>query len=68
MTINSLGVEYHNEIIITDVDDSFFAGGASLENLKGIFPQNKCKVLNMVLSYEFINNYDFLRAVINSLL
>jgi hypothetical protein len=49
------------------IDNALFAGGSSFNNLREIFPSNKCKVVNLVLSYEFINNYDVLRAFIRSL-
>ena len=49
-------------------DDSLFKGGKSLDNLKALFPPNKCRVVNLILSYEFINNYEVLKAFIQSLL
>ncbi|MFW9989818.1 MAG: hypothetical protein ACFFC3_14290 [Candidatus Odinarchaeota archaeon] len=52
--------------IITD--DSFFKGGKIVDYLKEIFPISKCKVINLVLSYEFINDYDIFKTFIQSLL
>ena len=49
------------------IDDDLFSGGSSLDNLSEVFPSNKCKVVNLVLSYEFINNYDVLRAFIHAI-
>jgi len=49
-------------------DDSLFKGGKSLDNLKSLFPPNKCRVVNLILSYEFINNYEVLKAFVQSLL
>ena len=49
-------------------DDSLFKGGKSLDNLKALFPPNKCRVVNLILSYEFINNYEILKAFMHSLL
>ncbi len=50
------------------VDDSFFKGGKIVDYLKEIFPINKCKVINLVLSYEFINDYNIFKSFIQSLL
>ncbi|MHA1292350.1 MAG: hypothetical protein ACTSQJ_06745 [Promethearchaeota archaeon] len=56
------------ESINVIVDDSFFQGGTSLENLKAIFPSNKCKIVNLVLSYEFVNDYTIFKSFIESLI
>jgi len=50
------------------VDDSFFKGGKISDYLKEIFPSNKCRVINLVLSYEFINDYNIFKNFIQSLL
>ncbi|MFX1570041.1 MAG: hypothetical protein ACFFCV_16925 [Promethearchaeota archaeon] len=50
------------------VDDSLFNGGKISEDLKQIFPPNKCKISNLVLSYEFINDYDIFKTLIQSIL
>ena len=50
------------------VDDSLFNGGKISEDLKQILSSNKCKISNLVLSYEFINDYDIFKTLIESLL
>ncbi len=50
------------------VDNSLFKGGKISENLKQILPSNKCKIINLVLSYEFINDYNIFKTLIQSLL
>ena len=50
------------------VDDSFFKGGKITDYLKEIFPSNKCRIINLVLSYEFINDYNIFKTFIQSLL
>jgi len=49
-------------------DDSLFKAGTISDNLKQIFPPNKCKIINLVLSYEFINDYNIFKTFIQSLL
>ncbi|MFX1501810.1 MAG: hypothetical protein ACFFDH_12675 [Promethearchaeota archaeon] len=49
-------------------DDSFFKGGKINDYLKEIFPIKKCKIINLVLSYEFINDYNIFKTFIQSLL
>ncbi|MEE9377194.1 MAG: hypothetical protein V3V33_04070 [Candidatus Lokiarchaeia archaeon] len=50
------------------VDDSFFKGGKIKDYLEEIFPSNKCRIINLVLSYEFINDYNIFKTFIQSLL
>ena len=50
------------------VDDSIFKGGESIETLKNVFYGNNFKLANLVLSYEFLNDYDVLKMFIQSLL
>ncbi len=50
------------------VDDSVFKGGKISEELINIFPTNKAKIVNLILSYEFINDYDLFKNFIQSLL
>ncbi|NVM36534.1 MAG: hypothetical protein HWN81_13135 [Candidatus Lokiarchaeota archaeon] len=50
------------------VDNSFFKGGKVSDYLKEIFPSNKCRIINIVLSYEFINDYGIFKTFIQSLL
>ncbi|MFW9901057.1 MAG: hypothetical protein ACFFDY_07185 [Candidatus Thorarchaeota archaeon] len=56
------------ETINIIVDDSLFNGGKISEDLKQILPPNKCRISNLVLSYEFINDYDIFKTLIQSLL
>ena len=48
------------------IDDSLFEGGKTRNNLKEIFPPNICKVVNLVLSYEFINDYNIFKSFIQT--
>ncbi|MFX1597166.1 MAG: hypothetical protein ACFFBK_14005, partial [Promethearchaeota archaeon] len=50
------------------VDDSVFNGGKITDDLKQIFPTTKCRIINLVLSYEFINDYNIFKSFIQSLL
>lgn len=50
------------------IDESLFKGGATAENLKQLFPPNKCKIVNLILSYEFINDYNVFKSFIQSLI
>ncbi len=50
------------------IDDSLFKGGKIVENLNQVLPPNKCRVINLVLSYEFINDYNTFKAFIQSLI
>ncbi|MFX0083064.1 MAG: hypothetical protein ACFE94_15050 [Candidatus Hodarchaeota archaeon] len=49
------------------IDDSMFKGGKIYDNLKSIIPPNKCEIFNLILSYEFINDYNTFMAFIQSL-
>ncbi|MHA1150603.1 MAG: hypothetical protein ACTSR8_20475 [Promethearchaeota archaeon] len=49
------------------IDDQFFQGGSTLDTLREVFPSNKGKIINLVLSYEFINDYNILKAFIQAL-
>ena len=50
------------------VDDSFFKGGTIVDNLKQVFTPDKCKIVNLLLSYEFINDYNVFKKFIQSLI
>ncbi|MFX0036005.1 MAG: hypothetical protein ACFE9I_10245, partial [Candidatus Hermodarchaeota archaeon] len=50
------------------IDDSFFKGGKITDDLKQIFPATKYRIINLVLSYEFINDYNIFKSFIQSLL
>jgi hypothetical protein len=56
------------ETINVIVDDSLFNGGKITEDLKQVLPSSKCKIGNLILSYEFINDYDIFKTLIESLL
>ncbi|MFW9874779.1 MAG: hypothetical protein ACFFG0_16850 [Candidatus Thorarchaeota archaeon] len=49
------------------IDDSMFKGGKIYENLKSIIPPNRCEIFNLILSYEFINDYNMFMAFIQAL-
>ncbi|MFX1489796.1 MAG: hypothetical protein ACFFBI_11650, partial [Promethearchaeota archaeon] len=50
------------------VDDSMFTGGKIYDNLINIIPPSKCEVVNLILSYEFLNDYNLLKSFIQCLL
>jgi len=49
------------------VDDDIFKGGKTVDNLTSIFYGNQFKIVNLVLSYEFINDYNLFKNFIQSL-
>ena len=48
-------------------DDSLFKGGSVLDNLNQSITSPNCKITNLVLSYEFINDYNVFKNFILSL-
>ncbi|MFX1477698.1 MAG: hypothetical protein ACFFCI_06170 [Promethearchaeota archaeon] len=50
------------------VDDSIFTGGKIYDSLINIIPTSKCEVVNLILSYEFLNDYNVLKSFIQCLL
>ncbi len=48
-------------------NDSLFKGGKTTDNLKQIFSPNYIKIINLILSYEFINDYNILKNFIIAL-
>lgn len=50
------------------IDDSLFRGGETVNNLNRIFYGSNFKIVNLVLSYEFINDYDTFKAFIQSIM
>ena len=50
------------------VDDSLFKGGSSLETIKQVFSPQKFNIANIVLSYEFINDYNIFKTLIGALI
>ncbi len=71
---NDLGDRFYSKIkkigdtINLMIDDSTFKGGKISDELAQIFPTNKSKLINLVLSYEFINDYNIFKTFIQSLL
>ncbi len=49
------------------IDDDLFKGGKTVDTLTTIFFGNNFKIVNMVLSYEFINDYNIFKNLIQSL-
>jgi len=45
-----------------------FEGGKSTEFLKEIFQSPNVQVINLILSYEFINDYNIFKEFIESLI
>ncbi|KKM21720.1 hypothetical protein LCGC14_1632560, partial [marine sediment metagenome] len=50
------------------IDDSVFKEGKIYKSLQNIFPSNATRIVNLVLSYEFINDYNLFKTVLLSLL
>ena len=50
------------------VDNDLFEGGKVKEFLVSVFNSNKITIINLVLSYEFINDYNILKAFIEALI
>ncbi|MFX0008411.1 MAG: hypothetical protein ACFFAV_17005, partial [Candidatus Hermodarchaeota archaeon] len=71
---NALGEPFYSKIkkigekIELIEDNSLFKGGKISHELAEIFPSNKAKIINLVLSYEFFNDYDIFKTFIQSLL
>lgn len=49
-------------------DNAIFKGGEITEKLNSIFPSQKFNIQNLVLSYEFINDYNIFKAFIQSII
>jgi len=49
------------------IDDGLFKGGKTVDTLTSIFYGNHFKLVNLVLSYEFINDYNIFKNLIQSL-
>ena len=50
------------------IDESLFKGGKTEEFLKQTFVGNNFKFVNLIMSYEFINNYDMFKTFTLSLI
>ncbi|MBY8988217.1 MAG: hypothetical protein KGD61_07160 [Candidatus Lokiarchaeota archaeon] len=60
--VKSLGDRVH--VII---DDDLFKGGKTVESLNSIFYGSNFNIVNLILSYEFINDYDIFKTFVQSL-
>ncbi|MBA7542702.1 hypothetical protein ES705_35026 [subsurface metagenome] len=49
-------------------DNNLFQGGKSLENLRDLFPSDKIKIYNVILSYEFINNFNIFKKLLQTII
>jgi len=49
------------------IDESLFKGGKIYDILKEIFPPAKSEIINLLLSYEFLNDYNVLIEFIQTL-
>jgi hypothetical protein len=49
------------------IDNSLFKGGKIYDALKEIVPPAKGEIINLLLSYEFINDYNILMEFIQTL-
>jgi len=56
-----------NEAVII-INNDFFKGGATQHTLQNIFQGNNFSVINLVLSYEFLNNYEVFKLFIEALI
>ncbi|MHA1885791.1 MAG: hypothetical protein ACW96S_12100 [Promethearchaeota archaeon] len=50
------------------IDDMMFKGGTIYDNLTQVFGSGGRGVINLVLSYEFLNDYNIFKSVIQSIL
>ncbi len=71
-TINNLIQSKINSLLTNKIsfilDDGIFQGGDLSEFLKSIFPVNKFKITNLVLSYEVLNDYNLFKEFIKALM
>jgi hypothetical protein len=49
------------------IDNSFFKGGQTVTNLNNILMSHHIKIINLILSYEFLNDYNSFRGFIEAL-
>ncbi len=55
---------FKNEVSLI-IDDGLFKEGKINHWIKSILPSNKFKLLNMVLTYDFLNNYNLFKNLMN---
>ncbi|NVM16790.1 MAG: hypothetical protein HWN80_03680 [Candidatus Lokiarchaeota archaeon] len=67
-TIKSKLVKKLGDRIDVIIDDDLFKGGKTVESLNSIFYSNNFNIVNLILSYEFINDYDIFKTFIQSLI
>ena len=56
------------DIVNISIDDKIFQGGKTYEYLQEVFQSNAERIVNLVLSYEFISDYNIFKAVLQTLL
>jgi hypothetical protein len=50
--------------VIVKIDNSLFHGGESTANLNQLFAFDNCKIVNLIMSYEFINDYNIFKEFV----
>lgn len=55
-----------NEDVSFIVDDGLFKGGMVNQLIQQILPKDKFKVLNLVMTYDFLNNYDLFKRFMDA--
>ncbi|MFW9782050.1 MAG: hypothetical protein ACFFFB_07180 [Candidatus Heimdallarchaeota archaeon] len=48
------------------IDNSLFSGGQTVTNLNSIFMSHYFKIVNLILSYEFLNDYNLFKGFIEA--
>lgn len=66
--INSKIVKVLGDRVNVIIDEDLFKGGKTVESLSSIFYGSNFKIVNLILSYEFINDYDIFKTFIQSLI
>ena len=67
-TIKSKIINILKDGVNVIIDDGLFKGGKTVDTIESIFYGNKYIIINMVLSYEFINDFDIFKNLIQSLI
>jgi gas vesicle protein len=55
------------DVVNVIIDEDLFKGGKTVDTLTSIFYGNNFKIVNLVLSYEFINDYNLFKNLVQSL-
>jgi len=66
--INSKIVKALGDRVNVIIDNDLFKGGKTVESLSSIFYGSNFKIVNLILSYEFINDYDIFKTFVQSLI